>query len=531
MSKYCLIADYFSSDILGGGELSNEELTRMLIKEGFDVSQKRTTEVTKEWLDENKDNNFIIGNFLGLSEDIRKYLKLFNYVIIEHDHKYLTTRDPSKFDSFKAPESAIINKDFYRNALAVFCQSKLHTDIVKKNLRLDNIINLGGNLWSDETLDLLEKLNNNDKIYDNCIIKSKNPIKGQEQAREYCNKNDIYYDLIEEQDNHKFLNKLSFYKKLFFFPQTTETFSRVCVEARMLNVSVVLKGNVGAFSEDYIKNNKGLELIKIIRGKKVDILNKIKNAFLNKKETLDVTVILNLYRRPKNLQLQIDSILNQSLRPKEIWVWRNYHDDTNGFSLTSISGVDKWFESNHNWKFYGRFAAAQLAQTEYIAIFDDDTIPGKDWFKNCMETMKETPGILGGIGIILNDGKHYANSERVGWATNNQTTVEVDLVGHAWFFRKEYLKYLWIEEPVTWDNGEDIHFSYLAQKYGGIKTYVPKHPIKLKDLSSSLLGYELGVDHVATSRPQNHGVFYSERDKCVQNAVEGGWKTVKMRGE
>ena len=32
------------------------------------------------------------------------------------------------------------------------------------------------------------------------------------------------------------------------------------------------------------------------------------------------------------------------------------------------------------------FAAALLADTEYIAIYDDDTIPGKQWHSNCLKT-------------------------------------------------------------------------------------------------------------------------------------------------
>lgn len=33
--------------------------------------------------------------------------------------------------------------------------------------------------------------------------------------------------------------------------------------------------------------------------------------------------------------------------------------------------------------------------------------------------------------------------------------VQVDLVGHAWFMNKCYVKYMWFEEPLHWDNGED----------------------------------------------------------------------------
>ena len=32
------------------------------------------------------------------------------------------------------------------------------------------------------------------------------------------------------------------------------------------------------------------------------------------------------------------------------------------------------------------------------------------------------------------------------------------------------------EEPVSWDNGEDIHLSYSIKKFGNIESYVIPHP-------------------------------------------------------
>ena len=86
---------------------------------------------------------------------------------------------------------------------------------------------------------------------------------------------------------------------------------------------------------------------------------------------------------------------------------------------------------------------------------------------------------------------------------------------------------MWREEPYTWENGEDIQFSYLCKKYGNIKTYVPEHPLENRDKFSSLKGIEYGVDDKATSHPSNHEIFYSERDQQVKSYISSGWKTVK----
>ena len=118
--------------------------------------------------------------------------------------------------------------------------------------------------------------------------------------------------------------------------------------------------------------------------------------------------------------------------------------------------------------------------------------------------------------------------DRCGWPTQNSESRQVDLVGHAWFFKREWLQYLWREKPFTWDNGEDIQFSFLAQKYGNIKTFCPPHPSNDLSLHGSIRGNELGIDSKATSNNQDvsHNQFFRERDLCIQNALKNGWKTV-----
>ena len=50
------------------------------------------------------------------------------------------------------------------------------------------------------------------------------------------------------------------------------------------------------------------------------------------------------------------------------------------------------------------------------------------------------------------------------------------------------------------DNGEDIMFSYLLQKYGNIKTFVPPHPENNKELwcTDYKFAFESGNDDNAS---------------------------------
>ena len=522
--KIVFLADFFKQDLLGGAESNDSVLIDHLLSEGHNVTKVRCADFTNSYLE--KKYFFIISNFTSLAPAHRDALMSERYVIYEHDHKYLKSRDPGVYKDFVAPPDQIINKDFYANAEAVVVLSKVCKEVIEKNLHINNVYSIGCSLWSDDKLDFISRTIPESKNEKYAIINSSNPIKSTPEAEAFCKKNNLPYDLIGPADEETLLKELAKYEALVFFPKVLETFSRISIEAKMLNCKLLTKPKLLGAASETIFELSGQPLIDKIRERKDKALQ-LFTSFINKeKKPLkgDITVILNCYRRPEYLEEQIAAIRSQSVAPQQIWVWVNYHDDNKNYDFSKLK-VDRVIKNDYNWKYYGRFSIAMLADTEHVALFDDDTIPGKRWFENCLNTMEQTPGIMGGAGVILN-GPQYQGHTRFGWSSQNPHTVEVDLVGHAWFFKQEWVKYLWMEKPYMWDNGEDIQFSYCCQKYGNVKTYCPPHPKNQPDLFSSLKGYKYGVDDKASSHTRNHGLFYQQRDECVVNAIENGWKTV-----
>ena len=538
MKDVVFIADFFAEQIQGGGELVNEEIIKTLTASNIAVQKLNSQKVTPEIINSLTGALFFVGNFVALSEASKKTLQKHSYVIIEHDHKFLKTRDPSPFKG-KIPEDQVINHSFYRNARAVLCQSKRHAELTKETLLIDNVVNLGCSIWSAEQLETIKKAAATPKTKKFAILESSNKVKGTIQAKVFCGQKGIDYDLIPACDFPTLMNQLAEFETLVFFSQVVETFCRLVVEARMLGCKLMTNKNNGCASEEWFSKYSGLELIEFVEKRQKEVLNTILNVvtggpiefYVSKVEqdqaVADITVILNSYRRPHNLQRQINAIRKQTIGCKQLWLWVNKHEDNDGYDYSNL-GIDRVFNNDYNWKFYGRFAAALLADTEYVAVFDDDTIPGSEWFENCLSTMKSHEGIMGSAGVILN-GNRYVQHDRCGWPTKNAEITEVDLVGHAWFFKREWLQYLWTEKPPTWDNGEDIQFSYAAQKYGGIKTFCPPHPPDNIEMHGSTMGNELGIDSKATSNNNEttHQEFFSERDVCVQSALSKGWKTVR----
>ena len=534
MKKIVYISDFFIDEIAGGAEICDDILINLLQEDGFSVVKFKNTDLSDKHIKLYRScgDHFIISNFTLMSDLVSLELVKFpsSYSIMEHDHKYIKTRNPAVYKDYLAPSQDIVNREIFTNAKNIFAQSKIQAECIRKNLNVNNVVHLGMSLWTDEQLSILEENLKNDKEGDASVVDSQNPTKNTAATVAYCVEKSIPYTLIRSPDYADFIKQLSSHESYVFMPRVLESFNRVLLEARMLDCKIITTHLNGCISEDWFKQYKGKELIEFVRSQRQRVYEDIKKALLEKREAPrgeNTTVILNAYRRPYNLKMQIEAVRSQTAPPKQIWLWVNAHEDNEGFDFKSL-GVDRIFHNDYNWKFYGRFAAALLADTEYIAILDDDTIPGSRWFENCLSTMETNEGILGSAGIILND-KHYMQHERCGWPSQNTETTEVDLVGHAWFFKREWLKYLWQEKPTTWDNGEDIQFAFMAKIHGGIPTYCPPHPSDNREMHGSILGNELGIDNKATSTNSavSHQQFFSERDKCVEAGLQKGWQTVR----
>ena len=68
--------------------------------------------------------------------------------------------------------------------------------------------------------------------------------------------------------------------------------------------------------------------------------------------------------------------------------------------------------------------------------------------------------------------------------------------------------------------GEDIHFSYMLQKYTDLKTYVPPHPSNDTSMWSSLKASLYGSDQHATAYVN---LDSGEMAKYLQYCIDNGF--------
>ena len=267
-------------DFLGGAEQNDSVLLSLLEDRGHEIVRvKSDHDGLLDLLSENEDAKIIVSNFVFMFARARQYIEEnFDYIIYEHDHKYLQTRDPSQYEDYKAPADEIRYTSFYQNARAVFCQSNLHADILTKNVPDVNVVTVGGNLWDSETLDLIQELSSVEKNPEYCIMYSAIGHKNTSGCIKYCNKMEIPYVVVGPLPHKDFLREMAKYETFFFMPQTVETLSRIVVEARMMNCKVITNKNVGAASMDWFLQS-GQGLIDTMRGKLTEIPDLVEEHF------------------------------------------------------------------------------------------------------------------------------------------------------------------------------------------------------------------------------------------------------------
>lgn len=263
--KYTFISDQFCEDgFSGGGETCNQELINCLLKNGHSVEKVYSFFCSPDSISNSVSDIFIIGNFLGLPPQSFETLKNKKYIIYEHDHKFLKSRDPSIYENFIAPKNEIINYEFYKNSYKIVAQSCTHKKIIELNLELSNV-EASINFWSEEDLVNLESFQDIEKKYDACFMDHLYEQKNAKGAKDFCLKNNYNYISITHNTQHKkFCEILASSRNFVFFPKVFETLSRVCIEANCLNTDIIGNQNIGYLLENW-SNLRGLELIDFLR--------------------------------------------------------------------------------------------------------------------------------------------------------------------------------------------------------------------------------------------------------------------------
>ena len=352
-----LVADLFVDRApQGGAEIVNDLLAKDLRQRGFKVIEVEAFRLDKAFFDNHTGCFYIVAGMLSLKPESINCLLGKDYVVYEHDHKYLNDRNPAKFPAFRAPDSQLRFQKIYENAKAVICQSQMHKDILHLNLpNCKQILSAGGSLWSEQFLSFVENSLRLDAHKSNkaAIMKTSNHIKGQLEAEQYCRNNNIEYDLVEAPDPKSLFAKLLDYEYFVFLPKTPETFSRVFMEAKLAGCKVVTNSLVGAAHEEYTFDDPKV-LLEEVRNSRRKIRSLFEGfipsekpgneiSFLAKKPV--VSIITSVFRGQEFIDGFMKDITSQSCFDQCELIMVDCNEENSGYEKEVIKEYQKKYSN------------------------------------------------------------------------------------------------------------------------------------------------------------------------------------------
>ncbi|MEM7157120.1 MAG: hypothetical protein AAF799_29980 [Myxococcota bacterium] len=254
----------------------------------------------------------------------------------------------------------------------------------------------------------------------------------------------------------------------------------------------------------------------------------------------DLTVILNGWARPEYLPLVWEGIQYQTRRPAQTWIVQNGPGKLAAVPREFFASVrehhTRIIDSDLNLGCWFRFILAALyCRTRYVAIFDDDTLPGCEALAAALTDLHARPGIYGGRGIIYVDEggpPRFWAHEVAGWPAGTPEATRVDFVGHAWVMETAWLRRMLPLLPSTFLDaaepgrqcGEDMFLSFAGQKLG-VPTFVWGHGATCNARWSSLQALEMGCHENSIS--MSGGL--AGGDEHLRELLAAGWRLLRFQ--
>lgn len=185
-----------------------------------------------------------------------------------------------------------------------------------------------------------------------------------------------------------------------------------------------------------------------------------------------ITVVLINYKRTKNTHRIIDCLRRQTI-PPVIYVWNN------GDEPFENPHVDWIINSSQNAHGHPLQFLYNYVDTEFICRMDDDLMPNDNRvFEDVIHFMTDhgkSQRIVGGYGVILQDGKNYQESTQVGCghhykAIDSDTPIDI-VKGRIMWFRQEFANEIPFEKSHI---HADLTTSFGLSKHRRLFHIIPK---------------------------------------------------------
>jgi glycosyltransferase involved in cell wall biosynthesis len=270
-AKIVFVADLFAEDYTGGAELTTQALIDSC---PFEHCELRSAQVSIETLRQGADKFWIFGNFAKLNPQlIPTIVGNLQYAILEYDYKYCQHRSPEKHASITGSPCDCHNmlngkiiSAFYYGAKALWWMSEKQKERYQTLFPFlsekDNFVL--SSVFDHKTLGTIKQLRSlatSTGISRNkwIVLGSDSWIKGFQDAKDWCVKNDVDHDVVWNVPYDVMLKILSTAKGFVYLPKGGDTCPRMVIEAKLLGCELQINENVQHAAESWF--NASLEEI------------------------------------------------------------------------------------------------------------------------------------------------------------------------------------------------------------------------------------------------------------------------------
>ena len=254
-----IVADMFAEEYLGGAELTTEALIK---SSQLKVFKLKSSDISMKTLESGLNKYWIFTNFSRLNQDlIPTIVANLKYSVVEYDYKFCRYRSIEKHKVAEMADCNCHNENhgklvsaFFHGANSIFYMSEKQMGRYHSRfpfLNNENNIVLSS-VFSDEffaSIKLLREKYKNHNREKWLVLGSNSWIKGTQNAIEYCETNNLEYEIIQGLSHLQVLEKMAQSKGLVYLPLGGDTCPRIVLEAQLLGCELKVNDNVQHMSE------------------------------------------------------------------------------------------------------------------------------------------------------------------------------------------------------------------------------------------------------------------------------------------
>jgi len=226
----------------------------------------------------------------------------------------------------------------------------------------------------------------------------------------------------------------------------------------------------------------------------------------------------------------------QSVACREVWLFYNGRQPLEADVLPRF---DRIVVSSSQADYFGRFAVALTARSEFVWVIDDDCLPEPRWVEHCLATERRWGGILAPRGFRVRardfrDGS-YRDVTQVGrnvHAAERARPKEIDVPLHSYFLRRAWLAHLFRHpiavglegtETLPLLGSDDVELACRAWLHAGVRSFVPSCG------EPGTLGASEEVDERQHASWLANPDFHRQRLQALRYEASLGWKPIRLR--